>query len=161
MLDGSVNKVTQLMHSIDHPISDIRAVGSKISNIICYSRENNHFLNIINTNLGSFGETKLLSKKLTSLREKENGALMRINLNEPSLSQFGKLSTFTVDNSKTYLICVFENSQIGLFLLETSELVKSISVAPGINLENVYIDDLTSFMACLDISKRFIHLLAF
>ena len=110
MLDGSVNKVTQLMHSIDHPISDIRAVGSKISNIICYSRENNHFLNIINTNLGSFGETKLLSKKLTSLREKENGALMRINLNEPSLSQFGKLSTFTVDNSKTYLICVFENS---------------------------------------------------
>jgi hypothetical protein len=60
------------------------------------------------------------------------------------------MSKYQVDNSEMFIICVFENYKIALFSLETCELVRTISSAPGISLEHIHIDDLSSFMACLD-----------
>ena len=84
---------------------------------------------------------------------------MKIDFNKTF--EYGKLSKFQVDNSAMYIICIFENYKIALFSLEDSQLVRTIATPPGVSLESVEIDDLTSFMGCLDPSRRFIHLLVF
>jgi len=145
-----VTKVCQLL-SYDHPIIEITAVGLKISNIVCLSTDNNKMLNITNRDEGGFGNTDIMTKQLTSIRDKQKVEdLVRIDFSDSVLCHFGKISTYQVDNSNTFIICVFESSKIGLFDLEKSHLIKSISSAPGVSLEHVYIDDLSSFMACLD-----------
>ena len=66
ILDGSVTKVTTLLSNIT-PISEMQVVGSKVSNIVCYSRARNSILNIRNATNEKYGNKDMLTRQLTSL----------------------------------------------------------------------------------------------
>ena len=66
-----------------------------------------------------------------------------------------------VDNSNQFIICTFDNQKIGLFKKETAAFIKVVPIVQGVTLDKVHIDDLTSFMGCLDESGTFLHILVF
>jgi tricorn protease-like protein len=62
----------------------------------------------------------------------------------------GKLNALQVDSTEKYVICTFDNNLLAVFDIETGALIKADQAMEGVNFQDVLIDDIASFMGCLD-----------
>jgi len=87
--------------------------------------------------------------------------LITIDFRDGKFDALGKLTSLQVEHARSFIICSFDNNKLALFSMSTGEQVIVINAMAGISFKNVYIDELSTFMCCLDASGTFLHILAF
>ena len=75
--------------------------------------------------------------------------IMRIR---PEQEGFGKVLSFEIECSELYLICVFNNNQIGIYDTFKGTLAYQLE-QPGFRCENAFIDEVGCFITMLDETK--------